>query len=360
MSPTPGHVRPRRPRPRPTAGRRPTRRSRPATALDPRRSSGSTSTPPPPRRRSRRRLLAAGRFEAPLSEYPPTDYRRLVEAAAARYGVDPAELLVGAGADEILDIVAKVFIPAGGRAVVPIPTYAMYRVLTEQRGATRRRRPAARPRSGLRARPRRDRAAAATPGAAVVWLCSPNNPTALAEPDGAIATLLAGLAADAAAAGRPAPDRRPRRGLRRVRRVVAPRAARRRTRTSSSSGPPARPTPWPVCGSGSRSPGPSSSPGSTRSAAGLGLDRLGHARHRGAPRPGDPRGQPRPRRRRARPPDRRAARRRLVRSARRSRTSSSSTSAPPSARRPSPRGSCRAASCRARSAPAIRSPTTCA
>ena len=34
------------------------------------------------------RLLAAGRFEAPLSEYPPTDYRRLVEAAAARYGVD--------------------------------------------------------------------------------------------------------------------------------------------------------------------------------------------------------------------------------------------------------------------------------
>ena len=35
------------------------------------------------------RLLAAGRFEAPLSEYPPTDYRRLVEAAAARYGVTP-------------------------------------------------------------------------------------------------------------------------------------------------------------------------------------------------------------------------------------------------------------------------------
>ena len=32
-------------------------------------------------------VLAAGRFETPLSEYPPTDYRRLVEAAAARYGV---------------------------------------------------------------------------------------------------------------------------------------------------------------------------------------------------------------------------------------------------------------------------------
>jgi histidinol-phosphate/aromatic aminotransferase/cobyric acid decarboxylase-like protein len=39
----------------------------------------------------------------------------------------------------------------------------------------------------------------------VVWLCSPNNPTATAEPDGAIAELLEGLAADAAAAGRASP-----------------------------------------------------------------------------------------------------------------------------------------------------------
>ena len=82
------------------------------------------------------RLLAAGRFESPLSEYPPTDYRRLVEAAAARYGVSPAEIIVGAGADEVLDVVGKVVVPPGGRAVIPVPTYAMYRVLTEQRGAS--------------------------------------------------------------------------------------------------------------------------------------------------------------------------------------------------------------------------------
>jgi histidinol-phosphate/aromatic aminotransferase/cobyric acid decarboxylase-like protein len=29
-------------------------------------------------------ILARGEFVAPLSEYPPTDYRRLVEAAARR------------------------------------------------------------------------------------------------------------------------------------------------------------------------------------------------------------------------------------------------------------------------------------
>ena len=149
------------------------------------------------------RLLAAGRFEAPLSEYPPTDYRRLVEAAAARYGVTVAEILVGAGADEILDIVAKAFIPAGGRAVVPIPTYAMYRVLTEQRGAA----VTAVARRGEKAGWALDvdTTRAAARDAAVVWLCSPNNPTALAEPDGAIGELLRGLAEDAATTGRPAP-----------------------------------------------------------------------------------------------------------------------------------------------------------
>ena len=31
-------------------------------------------------------LLAAGRFEAPLSEYPPSDYRRLIGIAARVYG----------------------------------------------------------------------------------------------------------------------------------------------------------------------------------------------------------------------------------------------------------------------------------
>jgi histidinol-phosphate aminotransferase len=149
------------------------------------------------------RLLAAGRFEAPLSEYPPTDYRRLVEAAAARYGVTPAEILVGAGADEILDVVAKALIPAGGRAVVPTPTYAMYRVLTEQRGATVV--PVARLGDAAGWALDTDAVRAAARDAAVVWLCSPNNPTALPEPDGAIGRLLVGLAEDAAAANRPAP-----------------------------------------------------------------------------------------------------------------------------------------------------------
>ncbi len=117
--------------------------------------------------------------------------------------MSPEEILVGAGADEILDLVAKAFLAPGSSAVLPVPTYAMYRVLTEQRGAE------------VVAVPRRpatedwaleiDAVRAAARAAHVVWLCSPNNPTALAEPDGRIDELLTGLLADGAAADREPP-----------------------------------------------------------------------------------------------------------------------------------------------------------
>ena len=146
------------------------------------------------------RILAEGAFEAPLSEYPPSDYRRLIETAARVYGVGTDELLVGAGADEILDLCGKAFLPPGGRAVVPAPTYAMYRVVTEQRGATADLVPRLGRDDGYALDLDASRAAAAE--ADLVWLCSPNNPTGLPEPEGAIETLLDVIAVDALAAGR--------------------------------------------------------------------------------------------------------------------------------------------------------------
>ncbi|MBI2764113.1 MAG: histidinol-phosphate aminotransferase family protein [Chloroflexi bacterium] len=145
------------------------------------------------------RLLASHAFDRSISEYPPSDYRRLSVAAAARYGVESEEVLVGAGADEILDLIAKAFLPPGGSAVIPTPSYAMYGVETAQRGATVR----AVPRLGPSARFAMDvdEVRAAARKADVVWLCSPNNPTALPEPDGAIEALLAGLLSDARTSG---------------------------------------------------------------------------------------------------------------------------------------------------------------
>ncbi|HEX5239573.1 MAG TPA: aminotransferase class I/II-fold pyridoxal phosphate-dependent enzyme, partial [Candidatus Limnocylindrales bacterium] len=159
------------------------------------------TVPAPPELASR--VLAAGTFDVPISEYPPSDYRRLVEAAANRYGCEPDELLVGAGADEVLDLIAKAFIPPGGSAVVPTPTYAMFPVLTAQRLA----RIVGVPRQPAEAGFALDRAATRAAAASVdlIWLANPNNPTALPEPDGAIEGFLADLSADAAASGRHVP-----------------------------------------------------------------------------------------------------------------------------------------------------------
>jgi len=148
-------------------------------------------------------VIAGGRFEDGLSEYPPADYARLAAAAARRYGVSPDEIVVGAGADEILDLIAKAFLRPGGTAIVPTPTYSMYRVLTEQRDATVVRVPRLGTHGGFALDRPAIRAAAATSD--LIWLCDPNNPTALPEPAGTIAGLLADIAADARRAGRAAP-----------------------------------------------------------------------------------------------------------------------------------------------------------
>lgn len=150
------------------------------------------------------RVLARGAFAPGISEYPPSDYRILVEAASARYRVERDEILVGAGADEILDLVARASLREGDSAVVAPPTYAMYRVVTEQRGARVVEVPRLGPERGFALDTTGIRHAAAA-GARLIWLCDPNNPTGTSDGPAAIGRLLDGLSADAARDGRDAP-----------------------------------------------------------------------------------------------------------------------------------------------------------
>jgi histidinol-phosphate aminotransferase len=138
-------------------------------------------------------IALRGPFDPPLNEYPDSLYPDLTEAAARYAGARPDEVLVGAGADEVLDIAAKTFLPPGGAAMVPVPTYAMYGVLTGQRGAR------------VVAIPRRpadegfgldvDAIVARLTETDMVWLCEPNNPTGSVERPGTLTAIL-----DAAAA----------------------------------------------------------------------------------------------------------------------------------------------------------------
>ena len=118
-----------------------------------------------------------GPFDPTLNEYPDSTYAELAEAAAAYVGARPDEILVGCGADEVLDIVAKAFLAPGRTAVVPVPTYSMYGVLTNQRGA----RIQAVPRLGSDAGFALDLEAmrVAIADAAIVWLCAPTTPPGL-------------------------------------------------------------------------------------------------------------------------------------------------------------------------------------
>jgi histidinol-phosphate aminotransferase len=54
----------------------------------------------------------------------------LADAAAAYVGAEPDEILVGCGADEVLDIIAKACRATDKDSVIPIPTYSMYSVLS--------------------------------------------------------------------------------------------------------------------------------------------------------------------------------------------------------------------------------------
>jgi histidinol-phosphate aminotransferase len=149
------------------------------------------------------RDVLAGSFNPTLSEYPPSDYAPLVAAASSAYGVETDEILPTAGADEALDLCARAFLREGSVAVAASPTYAMYRIVSEQRGAELL--PV--PRLGAEAGFGLDIPAlgAAARTAELVWLCEPNNPTGAYERPERIGELLGLLESDAGRTGRRPP-----------------------------------------------------------------------------------------------------------------------------------------------------------
>src|SRR2546430_931390 len=107
----------------------------------------------------------------PLNEYPDTSYAALTEAIAHYADVPTDRITVGAGADEILDLIAKAYIDGAAPAVISRPTYPMFAVLTEMAGGSIDAVPAVDLR--LDRQPFLDRARRAR----LTWVSNPNNPT---------------------------------------------------------------------------------------------------------------------------------------------------------------------------------------
>ncbi|MET0292381.1 MAG: histidinol-phosphate transaminase [Steroidobacteraceae bacterium] len=114
--------------------------------------------------------------EAGLNRYPEPQPPPLVDGLAALYGVSRAQVLVGRGSDEAIDLLARIFCRAGqDRVIVCPPTFGMYGVAARIQGADVQ---------AVKLDATRGFAldvegilAAVDENTRLVFVCSPNNPT---------------------------------------------------------------------------------------------------------------------------------------------------------------------------------------
>jgi histidinol-phosphate aminotransferase len=114
---------------------------------------------------------------AGLNRYPEPQPPALIEPLAALYGVPAASVLATRGADEAIDVLARIYLRAGADAILQCsPTFGMYEVAARIQGADVVELPLKRE-EGWAVDPER-LLAAWQPDIKLVYLCSPNNPTA--------------------------------------------------------------------------------------------------------------------------------------------------------------------------------------
>ncbi|MDQ6670432.1 MAG: histidinol-phosphate aminotransferase family protein [Chloroflexota bacterium] len=108
------------------------------------------------------------------NEYPHASNEPLRSALAKRLQVQPDQVVVTCGADEALFLVASVYLGPGRTAIIPDPSFSMFRVVSEAVGARVKKLPLDDdwdvPLEALLE-------AVRDPKLGVVWLCNPNNPT---------------------------------------------------------------------------------------------------------------------------------------------------------------------------------------
>ena len=108
-----------------------------------------------------------------VHRYPDGASFALRAALAERLGVDAGQLVFGAGADEILELLAKAFLGPGDQVVYAWPSFAMYPIVTQGMGAQ----PVPVPLRDDLVHDLDAMRAAVVPETRVVFVCNPNNPT---------------------------------------------------------------------------------------------------------------------------------------------------------------------------------------
>ncbi|ODT71032.1 MAG: histidinol-phosphate transaminase [Pelagibacterium sp. SCN 63-23] len=128
---------------------------------------------------------------AQLHVYPEGSSRLLREALGEVHGIDPASIVCGNGSDDLLHLLAQVYLGEGDEAVMNRYGFSVYPIITKATGARI-----------VMAEERDYRAdieailAAVTERTKVVWLANPNNPTGTYLSADEVARLHAGLRSD--------------------------------------------------------------------------------------------------------------------------------------------------------------------
>jgi histidinol-phosphate aminotransferase len=137
---------------------------------------------------SPRAIEAVKATAAHLEDYPEGSSRVLREAIGRKFGLDPDRIICGAGSDELLNLVAHVYLGQGDEAIHTTHGFLVYPIATLGNGAT----------NVVAAE--KDCVAdvdailkAVTPRTKLVWLANPNNPTGTYLPFDEVKRLRAGL-----------------------------------------------------------------------------------------------------------------------------------------------------------------------
>ena len=122
-----------------------------------------------------REKFAALLASIPLNRYPEAGSARLAARFAAKFGVGADQVMMGNGSDELIQILCTALARPGAEVMIPLPTFAMYRISALNAGL----KVAALPLDGqfdLDLPAMRGRMALCPP--ALTFLAYPNNPTA--------------------------------------------------------------------------------------------------------------------------------------------------------------------------------------
>jgi histidinol-phosphate aminotransferase len=126
-----------------------------------------------------------------LPRYPDGNGFALKHALAARLGVDMAQLVLGNGSNDVLELVSLAFLEPGDAAVYSQYAFAVYPLATQARGAHGVEVPAKDMGHDLAAMRE-----AITPRTRVVFIANPNNPTGTWLPPAAVEAFIASVPSD--------------------------------------------------------------------------------------------------------------------------------------------------------------------